>query len=127
MSSNWLRNRQWQVTLRYPKSARGIGLGKDVTFGRAWNRPAHQTGVSDLVATVGGAERQLVTLAKGLDRSIFEVTVLCLYGGGEFSQELRNANVSVISLDKNGRWDPGFLGAFWRYCGNCSLTYFIRT
>ena len=54
---------------------------------------------------IGGAERQLVTLAKGLDRSIFEVTVLCLYGGGELIRELTNAGVSVISLDKSGRWD----------------------
>jgi glycosyltransferase involved in cell wall biosynthesis len=54
---------------------------------------------------IGGAERQLVTLVKGLDRSIFEVTVLCLYGGGELTRELTNADVSVISLDKSGRWD----------------------
>lgn len=54
---------------------------------------------------LGGAERQLVTLAKGLDRSIFEVTVLCLYGGGELTRELTSAGVSVISLDKSGRWD----------------------
>jgi glycosyltransferase involved in cell wall biosynthesis len=47
----------------------------------------------------------MVTLAKGLDRSIFEVTVLCLYGGGELTRELTNAGVSVISLDKSGRWD----------------------
>lgn len=59
---------------------------------------------------VGGAERQLVELAKGLDQTIFEVTVLCFYGGGELSQELRNANIPVISLDKKGRWDiPVFL------------------
>jgi len=55
--------------------------------------------------TIGGAERQLVTLAKGLDRSIFEITVLCLYGGGELIRELAKAGVSVISLDKSGRWD----------------------
>ena len=54
---------------------------------------------------IGGAQRQLVTLAKGLDRSIFEVTVLCLYGGGELLRELTNAGVPVISLDKSGRWD----------------------
>lgn len=60
---------------------------------------------------VGGAERQLVELAKGLDQTVFDVTVLCFYGGGEFSQELRTANIPVISLDKKGRWDiPVFLG-----------------
>jgi glycosyltransferase involved in cell wall biosynthesis len=54
---------------------------------------------------IGGAQRQLVTLALGLDRSIFEVSVLCLYGGGELLRELIDAGVSVISLDKSGRWD----------------------
>jgi glycosyltransferase involved in cell wall biosynthesis len=54
---------------------------------------------------IGGAQRQLVTLAKGLDRSVFEVTVLCLYGDGELIRELTNADVSVISLEKSGRWD----------------------
>ena len=54
---------------------------------------------------IGGAQRQLVTLAKGLDRSVFEVTVLCLYGYGELIRELTNADVSVISLEKSGRWD----------------------
>ena len=54
---------------------------------------------------VGGAERQLVELAKGLDQTIFDVTVLTFYGGGEFAQELKNAGVPVISLDKKGRWD----------------------
>jgi len=54
---------------------------------------------------IGGSQRQLVTLAKGLDRSIFEVTVLCLYGQGELIRELTNAGVPVISLEKSGRWD----------------------
>jgi hypothetical protein len=55
--------------------------------------------------TTGGAERQLVALAKGLDRKIFEVTVVSFYAGGEFAQELAAANVPVISLNKTGRWD----------------------
>lgn len=54
---------------------------------------------------IGGAERQLVMLAKSLDRSVFEVTLLCLYGGGELTRELANTGVSVIALDKSGRWD----------------------
>jgi glycosyltransferase involved in cell wall biosynthesis len=53
----------------------------------------------------------LVELAKGLDQTVFDVTVLTFYGGSEFSQELKNADVPVISLDKKGRWDiPVFLG-----------------
>jgi glycosyltransferase involved in cell wall biosynthesis len=55
--------------------------------------------------TGGGAERQLVELSKGLDRLVFDVTVVCLYDGGEFLEELTGAGVSVISLAKRGRWD----------------------
>ena len=55
--------------------------------------------------TIGGAERQLVELSTGLDRNIFDVTVLCFYRGGEFVEELAKANIPVISLNKKGRWD----------------------
>ena len=54
---------------------------------------------------IGGAERQLVALATGLDRSVFDVTVLSFYRGGEFLEELTNAKIRVISLEKKGRWD----------------------
>ncbi len=54
---------------------------------------------------LGGAERQLATLAKNLDRQVFDVTVLCFYGGGAFAQELTSRGVRVISLDKKGRWE----------------------
>ncbi len=60
--------------------------------------------------TVGGAERQLVELAKGLDSKVFEVVVLCLYPGGAFTNELVEAGVPVIQLNKKGRWEVfGFL------------------
>ncbi len=55
--------------------------------------------------TVGGAERQLVELAKGLDREVFDVMVLCFYRDGAFVRELRSAGVPVVSLDKKGRWE----------------------
>ncbi len=59
---------------------------------------------------IGGAERQLVTLAKALDPQLFEVTVVCLYKGGVLEQDLTNGGVRVISLDKKGRWEMfGFL------------------
>jgi glycosyltransferase involved in cell wall biosynthesis len=61
---------------------------------------------------IGGAERQLVDLAKGLNKQMFDVTVLCFYGGGEFAEELDGADVTVLSLDKKGRWD--ILGFFSR-------------
>src|SRR6266436_6800917 len=61
---------------------------------------------------IGGAERQLVELAKGLDWSVFDVTVLCLYPGGAFADELSDAGVPVISLNKKGRWEV--FGFLWR-------------
>lgn len=53
----------------------------------------------------GGAERQLVALARNLDRKQFDITVLTLYGDGELRDELIRAGVRVVSLNKEGRWD----------------------
>jgi glycosyltransferase involved in cell wall biosynthesis len=61
----------------------------------------------------GGAESQLVTLAKGLDKNRFNTTVLCLYGGGALENDLRTSGVSVIPLHKKkGGWG--------------TLTFFVR-
>jgi glycosyltransferase involved in cell wall biosynthesis len=58
----------------------------------------------------GGVERQLVTLAKGMDKSRFEVVVVCFYGGGPLETELVQAGIRVIALGKHSRWDvAGFL------------------
>ena len=60
----------------------------------------------------GGAERQLLLLAKGMDKNRFEPVVLCFYGGGPLQTELLQAGIRVISLNKRNRWDvAGFL---WR-------------
>lgn len=53
----------------------------------------------------GGAERQLVTLAKGLHERGHHVVVAVLYTGGPLETELRDAGVPIYSLDKAGRWD----------------------
>jgi glycosyltransferase involved in cell wall biosynthesis len=59
---------------------------------------------------IGGAERQLVALAANLDRKIFDISVLCSYDGGAFTQELASAGVPVISLGKKRRWHTlGFI------------------
>lgn len=53
----------------------------------------------------GGAETQLATLAKGLDKTRFNTTVLSLYSGGALENDLRNAGVNVVLLNKKkGRW-----------------------
>jgi hypothetical protein len=43
---------------------------------------------------VGGSERQLVALAKGLDREIFDVAVMCFYADGPLVEELNSAGVA---------------------------------
>jgi glycosyltransferase involved in cell wall biosynthesis len=53
----------------------------------------------------GGAERQLVLLAKGLQERGHTVTVITFYPGEGFELILKAANVKVYSLDKKGRWD----------------------
>jgi glycosyltransferase involved in cell wall biosynthesis len=63
----------------------------------------------------GGAERQLATLARALDRKLFDVTVIIFYSGGHFLRELENSNVRLICLDKRGRWDV--VRFLWRLTG----------
>jgi glycosyltransferase involved in cell wall biosynthesis len=55
--------------------------------------------------TVGGAERQLVELAVGLQQSGWSVTVVTFYDGGALEAELMARGVPVCSLGKRGRWD----------------------
>jgi glycosyltransferase involved in cell wall biosynthesis len=53
----------------------------------------------------GGAQRQLVTLARAFHRNRFDVTVISFYSGGQFAEELIESGVRHISLMKRGRWD----------------------
>lgn len=58
----------------------------------------------------GGAERQLVLLAKELQHRGLRPTVVTFYDGGAFRSELEDASVPVVALSKTGRWDVfGFL------------------
>ncbi|MHC0066587.1 glycosyltransferase [Nostoc sp. UIC 10890] len=61
----------------------------------------------------GGAERQLVTLAKALDKQCFDITVLCFYPSSLLSldKDLKDNGIPVICLDKKGRWH--LFGFFW--------------
>lgn len=60
----------------------------------------------------GGAQRQLVTLLQGLDRSRFAVTLITFYDGGSFRDQVRDMpHLEYICIDKRGRWDVfGFMG-----------------
>ncbi len=61
---------------------------------------------------VGGAERQLALLARGLRDRGHHITVCSLYTGGPLAAELEAAEVPVVSLAKGGRWE--FLSAVSR-------------
>lgn len=66
---------------------------------------------------IGGAERQLVALAKNLDQKLFDVTVLTLYDGGEFATDLAETGVRVRSLEKTDGWEV--FAFFGGSCWNC--------
>jgi len=57
----------------------------------------------------GGAERQLVTLAKGLRDRGHEVVVLVFYAGGPLEGDLHDLGIRVCPLEKRGRWE------IWRF------------
>jgi len=54
---------------------------------------------------VGGAERQLVSLARGLQETGHIVSVAVFYSGGKLELELEDSGVAIHSLEKKGRWD----------------------
>ena len=53
----------------------------------------------------GGAERQLVLLAKGLHQDGYPVTVAVFYPGGPLQKDLDDSGIPVVCLKKRGRWD----------------------
>jgi glycosyltransferase involved in cell wall biosynthesis len=64
---------------------------------------------------VGGAEVQLSSLARGLDRAEFAPTVVSFHSDGELLDELRAADVPVVTVGMRGRRD--LLGLLWRVAG----------
>jgi glycosyltransferase involved in cell wall biosynthesis len=55
---------------------------------------------------VGGAERQLAELVKGMDKNRFEPIVVSLYPGGALEPEVKAMpGVELISLHRRGRFD----------------------
>jgi glycosyltransferase involved in cell wall biosynthesis len=63
----------------------------------------------------GGAERQLIELAKNLDKARFEVCVTTFYEGGALYPQIQAVpDVRRVSLHKRSRWDTvHFLRRFW--------------
>jgi glycosyltransferase involved in cell wall biosynthesis len=59
---------------------------------------------------IGGAERQMIILAKGLKERGNDVAVAVFYPGGPLEDELRQAGVPIEFLGKRHRWEVlGFL------------------
>ena len=54
---------------------------------------------------IGGAQRQLVALARGLMSRGHQVSVIVFYSGGELEGELAQHNIAIYSLGKKSRWD----------------------
>jgi glycosyltransferase involved in cell wall biosynthesis len=64
---------------------------------------------------IGGAERQLVELLRGLRARGRDVAVIVFYPGGPLEADLEGAGIPVIPLRKRGRWDvAGFLRSLVR-------------
>ncbi len=64
----------------------------------------------------GGAERQLIALLRALDKALFEIRVITLYGGGALWEEAAAIPcVRLVHLGKKGRWHLGVLGTLWRH------------
>jgi glycosyltransferase involved in cell wall biosynthesis len=62
----------------------------------------------------GGAQRQLVTLAKGLHNTHFQITVVSFYGG-PLAADLATAGIPHLSIGKKHRWDLlGFIARLAR-------------
>ena len=59
---------------------------------------------------LGGAERQLVELAKGLDKERFRALVVTLYPGQPLEKDLEGQDgIRLLSLNRKGKFDFGIL------------------
>jgi glycosyltransferase involved in cell wall biosynthesis len=58
----------------------------------------------------GGAEVQLLSLVKGLDKKLFEITVAAFYKGNALDNQFKElSNVRIVYLEKGGSFDFKFL------------------
>jgi glycosyltransferase involved in cell wall biosynthesis len=65
---------------------------------------------------IGGAERQLIEITRGLDKRRFAIAVASFYDGGAFAPEIAAIpGVRLIGLGKKTRWGAfPFLANLWR-------------
>lgn len=64
------------------------------------------------IAGLGGSEKMVYHLAKGIDKNKFDVSVCFLYGEGIISRQLQNENIDVIILSHN---KEGFLSTALKF------------
>src|SRR5438046_7871634 len=96
----------------------GRSLRADRTIGRPYTPDMDQRNLRTrrrvLLLTqnlgVWGAQRQLVELAKGLDRKLFDVRVGTLTLGGPLTAELEEGGIPIVDFEGRWRWD---LSAIW--------------
>jgi glycosyltransferase involved in cell wall biosynthesis len=52
---------------------------------------------------IGGTEKMILTIAKNIDKNLFDIVFFCIRGEGKFTQKLRELNykVYVLNLKKN--------------------------
>ncbi len=62
---------------------------------------------------VGGTERQFVYLAKGLNKSRFDVRIGCLSKKGEFLKDIEKMNLPVSEYPIRSLYSPGMLHRQW--------------
>lgn len=71
--------------------------------------------VSHDVGLIGGAERQLLELLKGLDRGRFSPHLVCLEPGGPVAAGARDIGVPVTITPRQWRWDLGVIAKLYGY------------
>jgi glycosyltransferase involved in cell wall biosynthesis/peptidoglycan/xylan/chitin deacetylase (PgdA/CDA1 family) len=58
---------------------------------------------------LGGAERVVINLVKGLDKHKFNPIVCCLNEKGRFAEELEKEGIKIIALNKKSKIDMGVI------------------
>jgi L-malate glycosyltransferase len=64
---------------------------------------------------IGGTERQFVYLAKGLDKSRFDIRVGCLSKKGEFLRDIESMNLPVAEYPIKSLYSPRMLQRQWLF------------
>lgn len=70
---------------------------------------SHDTGI------LGGAERQLIHLLKGLSRDRFTPHLVCLESGGPVGRAALDMGVPLTVMPRKWRWDLGVISRLRRY------------